>query len=59
MTTDCPICLETVKAFVTLECEHKLCLECYHKCIQHSHKNVLYVEKKSQKCKILFIIWKI
>lgn len=38
MTTDCPICQETVKAFVTFECSHKLCLECYHKCIEHSHK---------------------
>ena len=37
MTTDCPICQETVKAFVTLECEHKICLTCYHQCINHSH----------------------
>ena len=37
MTTDCPICQETVKAFVTLECEHKICLACYHQCIKHSH----------------------
>ena len=37
MTIDCPICQETVKTFVTLECEHKICLACYHQCISHSH----------------------
>jgi len=36
MTTDCPICLESVKAFVTLECSHKMCLSCYHQCMNHA-----------------------
>ena len=37
MSVECPICRETVSSFVTLECSHKICLGCYHQCIQHSH----------------------
>jgi len=36
-STECPICREQLIAFVTLECTHKICLSCYHQCIQHSH----------------------
>jgi len=36
-TIECPICRENKSTFVTLECQHKICLKCYHNCIYHNH----------------------
>ncbi len=36
-TIECPVCRENKVAFVTLECQHKICLKCYHYCIYHNH----------------------
>ena len=34
---ECPVCRESKNAFVTFECNHKICLNCYHNCIYHNH----------------------
>ena len=33
---NCPICLENSKSFVTFECKHYLCLQCFQQCISHN-----------------------
>ena len=34
---ECPVCRENKVAFVTFECQHKICLNCYHNCMYHNH----------------------
>lgn len=34
---DCPVCQESKISYVTLECQHKICLKCYHNCMYHNH----------------------
>ena len=35
-TVECPICQEPKTSFVKLECNHSICLKCYHNCIYHN-----------------------
>jgi hypothetical protein len=34
---ECPICQEQKNSYVKLECNHSICLKCYHNCIYHNH----------------------
>jgi len=34
---ECPVCMEKKISFVNLECQHKICLSCYHNCMYFNH----------------------
>ena len=44
---DCPICRINKKNYVTFDCNHKICLQCYNNSIIHNHVKCCLCRKKN------------
>jgi hypothetical protein len=44
---DCPICKIHFKNYITFDCDHKICLDCYNNCILNNHTKCCLCRKES------------
>jgi hypothetical protein len=44
---ECPICKTNFTNFITFDCNHKICLDCYNNCILNSHTKCCLCRKEN------------